>query len=263
MVSGITAFPNSVDQAVEARLAADPGLLRQWEEVSTRFRFVFAEPEAAFRKVDVDGMIRNADTAKSTLSTIAATPESFGALKGKTSLLASRADRDDRERASLNVPALARDLERYLRLRAEAEHKFEAEERAARVKVAVDIPALSPAAKNVLERVRDAIDRNDLPAVLAFALEDKMVKAELEGFARAVNERFGERSMLANGAKTPDEPTFEKLAAGVNAGQRDDLKSAWPTMRTAQQLAAQQRTAEGLKQAATMRQSQRQGLSLK
>jgi len=263
MVSGITAFPKSVDQAVKDRLAADPGLKKQWEEVSTRFRFVFAEPEAAFRKVDVDGMIGNADTAKSTLSTIAAKPESFGVLKGKIGLLASRADRDDRERAALNVPALVRDLERYLRLRAEAEHKFEAEERAARVKVAVDIPALSSMARQTLEKVRDATDRNDLPAALAFSLEDKMVKAELEGFARAVSERFGERSMLANSAKTPDGPTFEKLAAGMNAGQRDELKAAWPTMRTAQQLAAQQRTVEGLKQTEAMRQGQRQGLSLK
>ncbi|WP_029006377.1 Ti-type conjugative transfer relaxase TraA [Azorhizobium doebereinerae] len=263
MVAGITTFARSIDQAVENRLVADPALSRQWEEVSTRFRFVFAEPEAAFRKVDVDGMIRNADTARSTLSRIATRPESFGALKGKTGLLASRADREDRERAALNVPALARDLERYLRARAEAEDKHETEERAARVKAAVDIPALSPAAKNVLERVRDAIDRNDVPAALAFSLEDKMVKAELEGFARAVSERFGERSMLANGAKTPDGPAFEKLAAGMNATQRDELKSAWPTMRTAQQLAAQQRTAERLKQVEAMRQGQRQGLSLK
>ncbi|GLK70173.1 Ti-type conjugative transfer relaxase TraA [Ancylobacter dichloromethanicus] len=263
MVAGITAFLKSVDQAVEDRLAADPGLSRQWEEVSTRFRFVFAEPEAAFRKVDVDGMIRNADTAKSTLSTIAAKPESFGALKGKTGLLAGRADREDRERANLNVPALARDLERYLRLRAEAERKFEPEERVARVKVAVDIPALSSMARQTLEKVRDALDRNDLPAALAFSLEDKMIKAELEGFARAVSERFGERSMLANGAKTPDGPVFERLAAGMSAGQTDELKSAWSTMRTAQQLAAQQRTTEGLKQAEAMRQSQRQGLSLK
>ncbi len=263
MVAGITAFARSIDKAVEDKLAADPALRKPWEEVSTRFRFVFAEPESAFRKVDVDGMIRNVDTAKSTLSKIANQPESFGTLNGRTGLLASRADKEDRERATLNVPALARDLERYLTLRAEAERKHETEERAARMKVAVDIPALSPAAKNVLERVRDAIDRNELPAALVFSLEDKMVKVELEGFARAVNERFGERSMLANSAKTPDGPTFEKLAAGMNAGQRDELKAAWPTIRAAQQLAAQQRTAEGLKQAEAMRQSQRQGLSLK
>ena len=139
----------------------------------------------------------------------------------------------------------------------------EIEERAARVKVAVDIPALSPLARQTLEKVRDAIVRNDLPAALAFSHEDKMVKAELEGFARAVSERFGDRSMLSNAAKAPDGPAFEKLAAGMSAGQRNELKSAWPTMRTAQQLAAQQRTAEALKQAETMRQGQRQGLSLK
>ncbi|MEZ0213395.1 MAG: Ti-type conjugative transfer relaxase TraA, partial [Xanthobacteraceae bacterium] len=263
MVAGITAFARSIDKAVEDKLAADPALRKQWEEVSTRFRFVFADPESAFRKFDVDSMLKSADAARTTLSKIASQPESFGALKGRSGLLASRVDKEHRQRATLNVPALARDLERYLTLRAEAERKHETEERAARMKVAVDIPSLSPAAKNVLERVRDAIDRNNLPAALAFSLEDKMVKVELEGFARAVSERFGERSMLANGAKTPDGPTFEKLAAGMNAGQRDELKAAWPTIRAAQQLAAQQRTAEGLKQAEAMRQSQRQGLSLK
>ncbi len=263
MVAGATKFAKSIEQVVEDKLVADPALKKQWEEVSSRFHFVFAEPEAAFRKVDVDGMMKNAETAKSTLSALKDRPDSFGALRGRTGLLASRADKHDRERANLNTPALARDLERYLRLRAEAEHKHETEERAARVKVAVDIPALSPLARQILEKVRDAIDRNDLPAALAFSLEDKMVKAELEGFARAVSERFGERSMLANGAKAPDGPAFEKLATGMSASQRDELKVAWPAMRTAQQLAAQQRTAEALKQAETMRQSQRQGLSLK
>lgn len=90
------------------------------------------------------------------------------------------------------MPALARNLDRYLRERSEAEIRHETEERAARLKVSVDIPALSPAAKQTLERMRDAIDRNDLPAGLEYALADKMVKAELEGFARAVAERFGD-----------------------------------------------------------------------
>lgn len=263
MVAGVTAFAKSIDQAVEDRLAADPALKKQWEEVSTRFRFVFAEPESAFRKVDVDSMLKSADAARTTLSKIASQPESFGALRGRTGLLARRSDKEDRERASFNVSALARDLDRYLRARAEAERKHETEERAARMKVAVDIPALSSMARQTLEKVREAIDRNDLSSALAFSLEDKMVNVELEGFARAVNERFGERSMLANSAKTPDGPTFKKLATGMSAGQRDELRSAWSTMRTAQQLAAQQRTAEGLKQAEAMRQGQRQGLSLK
>lgn len=48
----------------------------------------------------------------------------------------------------------------------------------------------------------------------------------------------------------------------MNAAQRDELKAAWPAMRAAQQLAAQERAAAALKQAETRRQAQRPGLSL-
>lgn len=263
MVSGITTFAKSIDQAVEERLATDPGLKKQWEEVSSRFRFVFADPEAAFRKVDVDAMLKNADIAKSILTTLADKPESFGALKGKAGLLAGRADRETRDRAEKNAPALARDLERYLRQHAEAEHKHETEERAAREKVAIDIPALSPSAKQTLERIRDAIDRNDLPSAMAFAIEDKMVEAELVEFAKAVSVRFGARTFLGLAAKDADGKAFEAITKRMDAGQKDELKSAWPDMRISQQLAAAQRTAEATRQVETMRQTQSQGLSLK
>ncbi|WP_338835089.1 Ti-type conjugative transfer relaxase TraA [Bradyrhizobium septentrionale] len=262
MVAGITTFAKSIDQVVEDKLAADPALKKQWEEISTRFRFVFADPEASFRKVDIDSMLKDKATAQSTLSKLAEKPDSFGALKGKTGLLASRADKQDRQRADLNVPALARDLERFLRLRSEAEHRYEAEERAARLKVAVDIPALSPSAKQTLERIRDAIDRNDLPSALEFALEDKMIEAELEGFARAVSERFGERALVGLSAKDADGKVFEAISGGTNAAQKEELKAAWPDLRTAQQLAAQQRTAEAQKEADILRQARRPGLSL-
>ncbi|WP_029084649.1 Ti-type conjugative transfer relaxase TraA [Bradyrhizobium sp. th.b2] len=262
MVAGITTFAKSIDQVVEDKLAADPALKKQWEEISTRFRFVFADPEASFRKVDIDSMLKDKATAQSTLSKLAEKPDSFGALKGKTGLLASRADKQDRQRADLNVPALARDLERFLRLRSEAEHRYEAEERAARLKVAVDIPALSPSAKQTLERIRDAIDRNDLPSALEFALEDKMIEAELEGFARAVSERFGERAFVGLSAKDADGKVFEAISGGTNAAQKKELKAAWPDLRTAQQLAAQQRTAEAQKEADILRQARRPGLSL-
>lgn len=263
MVSGITAFAKTIDQVVEDRLAADPSLKKQWEEVLTRFRLVFADPESAFRKLDVDAMLKSTDTAKSTLAALKGKPDSFGALKGKTGLLAGRADKETRERAETNAPALARDLELFMRLRAEAERKYETEERASRLKVAIEIPALSTSAKQILERIRDAIDRNDLPAALEFALEDKMVKAELEGFAKAVSERFGERTFLGLAAKDADGKTFETITKGMDATEKAELSSAWPDLRTAQQLAAGQRTAEAQRQAEAMRQTQSQGLSLK
>ncbi|MGZ2433877.1 Ti-type conjugative transfer relaxase TraA [Rhizobium pisi] len=263
MVSGITTFPKSLDQAVEDKLAADPGLKKQWEDVSTRFQLVYAKPEAAFKAINVESMLKDQSVAQSILARIAGEPENFGALKGKTGLFASRGDKQDREKALANVPALARNLERYLRERAEAEFKHETEERAVRLKVSVDIPALSPSAKQTLERVRDAIDRNDLPAGLEYALADKMVKAELEGFAKAVSERFGERTFLPLAAKDTGGKTFETVTAGMTAGQKAEVQSAWNSMRTVQQLAAYERTTEALKQAETLRQTKSQGLSLK
>lgn len=262
MVAGITTFAKSIGQIVEDKLVADPALKKQWEDVSTRFRLVFSDPESSFRKVDVDAMLKDRQAAATTLSKLSEKPDSFGALKGKTGLLASRADKQERELAGKNAQALARDLERYLRLRSEAEHRYEAEERATRLKVAVDIPALSPSAKQTLERIRDAIDRNDLPSALEFALEDKMVEAELEGFARAVSERFGERSFTGIAAREADGKAFKTLSDGMNAAQKEDLKAAWPDLRTAQQLAAQQRTAAALKEAETVRQTQTKGLTL-
>ncbi|MGB3389037.1 MAG: BID domain-containing protein, partial [Pseudaminobacter sp.] len=263
MVAGITIFPKSVEQAAEDKLSADPALKAQWEDVSTRFRLVYAQPEAAFKAVNVDAMLKDSTLAKTTTAKIASDPESFGALKGKTGLLASREDKQDRETARLNAPALARNLDSYLRQRAEAERKHEAEERARRIKVAVDIPALSDRARQMLERVRDAIDRNDLPAALGFALADKMAKAEIDTFNKAVSERFGERSLLSNAASEATGPAFERQAFGMSPGERQKLATVWPMMRAGQQLAAHERTVQALKETEALRQSQRQSQVLK
>ncbi|CAN7615107.1 Ti-type conjugative transfer relaxase TraA [Devosia sp. LjRoot3] len=263
MVAGITVFPKSVEQAAEDKLVADPALKSQWEEVSTRFHLVYAQPEAAFSAINVDAMLKDAATAKSTTAKIGSEPESFGPLKGKTGLLVSRADREDRETAKVNAPALARNLEAYLRQRAEAERKHQAEERARRVKVSIDIPALSDHARQVLERVRDAIDRNDLPVSLGFALADKMAKAEIDSFNKAVSERFGERTFLSVAAKDAAGSAFEKQAFGMSPGDRERLASAWPMMRVGQQVAAHERTTQALKETEALRQSQRQSQVLK
>lgn len=263
MVSGITTFAKSIDQAVEDKVTADPGSKKQWQEVSTRFHLVYAQPESAFKAVDVDAMLKDESVAKSTLATIGSNPEHFGALKGKTGMFASRADKQEREKAETNAPALARNLDRYLRQRADAERKYEVEERAVRLNVSIDIPALSANAKETLERVRDAIDRNDLPAGLEYALADRQVKAELEGFAKAVAERFGERTFLPLAAKDSSGQTFNAITGAMTAGQKAEVQSAWNSMRTVQQLAAHERTTEALKQAESLCQKKSQGISLK
>ncbi|WP_313291568.1 Ti-type conjugative transfer relaxase TraA [Rhizobium rhizoryzae] len=263
MVAGITTFPKSIDQAVEDKLAADPALKKQWEEVSMRFHHVYAQPESAFKAVNVDAMLRDQAAAEKTIVRIASAPETFGALKGKTGLLASRGDRADRDRALKNVTPLADSISDYLRQRGNAERRNHAEELAVRRQVALEIPALSSNAKTVLERVRDAIDRNDLPSGLEYALADKMVKAELEGFAKSVAERFGERTFLPLAAKDATGEAFQHVTAGMNGAQKSEVQQAWNTMRTVQQLSAYERSATALKQAETLRQTKSQGLTLK
>ncbi len=263
MVSGTTTFPRSIVRVVEDRLSADPVLKDRWQEVSARFHYVFADPEAAFKAVNVDAMLTNETVAATTLMRIAERPESFGALKGKTGLFAGSTEKHARDTAILNAPALARDLQVFITHRVEATNRYEDEERAVRTKLSLDIPALSASAKQVLERVRDAIDQNDIPAGLEFALADRQVKAELEGFARAVSDRFGERTFLPLAAKTADGKAFEAASAGMQPAQKQELHSAWDTIRTVQQLATHERKAVALEQAETMRQTQTKGLSLK
>jgi hypothetical protein len=263
MVAGVTTFPKSIEQAVEDKLGADPGLKKQWEEVTTRFHLVYAQPEDAFKAIGVDAMLKGNGIAEKTFARIATQPESFGALRGRNGLLASRADKQDRAKAERNVGALAQSLNDYARLRAEAERKHKVKEQALRLKVAVDIPALSPNAKQVLERVRDAIDRNDLSAALEFALADKMVKAELDGVARTVSERFGERTFLSLAAKGTDGHVFQSVTADMTRQQKVEVQTAWNSMRTVQQLSVHERTAAALKQSETMRQTKNQGQTLK
>ncbi|WP_296081836.1 Ti-type conjugative transfer relaxase TraA [uncultured Agrobacterium sp.] len=262
MVAGITTFPKSIDQAVEDKLASDPTLKKQWEEVSMRFHHVYAQPESAFKAVNVDAMLRDQVVAERTIAKIASEPETFGALKGKTGLLASRRDKIDRDRALKNITPLADSISDYLRQRGDAERRNRAEELAVRRQVALEIPALSSNAKSVLERVRDAIDRNDLPSGLEYALADKMVKAELEGFAKAVTERFGERTFLPLAAKDTAGEAFQRVTSGMNAAQKSEVQQAWNTMRTVEQLSAYERSVTALKQTEALRQTRSQGLTL-
>ncbi len=263
MVAGITTFPKSIDQTVEDKLAADPALKKQWEEVSMRFHYVYAQPESAFKAVNVDAMLRDQAAAEKTIARIASKPETFGGLKGKTGLLASRGDKIDRDRALKNIAPLADSISDYLRQRGDAERRNHAKELAVRRQVALEIPALSSNAKSVLERVRDAIDRNDLPSGLEYALADKMVKAELEGFAKAVTERFGERTFLSLAATDTTDEAFQRVTSGMNAAQKSEVQQAWNSMRTVQQLYAHERNVTALKQTEAIRQTRSQGLTLK
>jgi Ti-type conjugative transfer relaxase TraA len=262
MVAGITTFARTLEQVVADKLEADTVLKRQWEDVSTRFHLVYAAPEAAFKAINVDALLTNEPLTRSTLARLATEPEQFGRLKGKAGLIVNRADRQDRQRALKNAPILVASLENFLRLRERAERLYRGEEIARRQTLSIDIPALSARAGEVLERVRNAIGRNDLPSALAFTLADRDIKAELDHFAKAVCKRFGERTFLTITAGDADGETFQRLTLGMGAGQKAQVQQAWDAMRAVQRLAAHQRAATALEQAESLRQTKSLGLSL-
>lgn len=263
MLAGIKSFPKTFAEAIEERLAIDPTLKKQWEEVGSRFQLVYADPQRAFRAIDFEAMLKNAGAASSTLAKIAVSPQTFGALRGLGGMLAWRSDKKDRERALANAGALSRDLECYLRLRHQAERKHQAEERTLRTKLAIEIPALSSRAMQALMQARDAIGRSDGQTALQGVHSDSNVRAELERFSKAVSERFGERAFLGIAAKDAKGELFNQVASRMTEAQKADLRTAWSALRTIQQVAAHERTALALKQAESLRQTRRQGLSLK
>jgi Ti-type conjugative transfer relaxase TraA len=259
MLPGVTTWPKSVAEAVEDKILADAACRKQWQEVSSRFALVFANPEVTFKAMNFDAVLHDPATRKATLDRLTTTPASFGDLRGDKGMLAGKAAAKARREAEANVATLSREIERYARLRGEALRKYDTEERALRLRVTVDVPALSPAATLVLERVRDAIDRNDLPNALAFALSNKMVAAEIEGFNKALVERFGDGAFLSNRAKEPKGAAFDAASAGLRENERPTLATMWPMLRAAQQLAAQQKlAAEAAKKVESQRQVERE-----
>ncbi|KPF44613.1 Ti-type conjugative transfer relaxase TraA [Rhizobium sp. AAP43] len=263
MVSGITAFPKPLAEVVEDKLQADPALQYAWKDISARFHLVYADPQLAFRAVNIETMLENDAVARSTITALLEKPDSFGALKGKTGLFAGSADVQTRKRALANAPTLARDIEAYIAKRTAAASRYEVEEVGVRQRLSLDIPALSPSARQALEGLRDAIDRNDVSAGPSLLSMEKAVKAELDGFGKAVATRFGERSFLPITARDADGKAFEALSTGMSPAQKTELRSAWDLLRAAQKLAAYERTTVALKQAEALRQTQSKGLSLK
>ena len=263
MVKGVSHLTLSIAEAAEKRLRADPALLKQWDAVSDRIRLVYEDPEAAFKAMRMEVVLEDRTTALKRLAEIEQNAATFGPLRGRTGLLANRAVREERRVAELNCPALSRDLERYLAMRETALKRYAAEEESLRQRTSIDIPSLSSAASRALEKIRDAIDRSDLPSALGFALADKMVKAELDAFNRAVAERFGERSLLVNAARDPSGPAFDKAAEGMALQDRQRLATAWPLLRASQQLGAHEQTQQALKESEALRQVQRQSRGLR
>lgn len=258
---GVATWAQSVQQLVEARMQSDATLTHAWTQLRDRIGQVYERPDEAMNAMHLSEALGAGQAERRAAETrivdqLTSDPDAYGALRGKIGLLASREARAERERALNNIPVLKDNLSRYIRLRGEIADLRMVELEWERDKNRVDIPALSPAADRVLERVRDAIDRNDLAAALGFALADKMVEAELEQLNQALARRFGERAFL--GSKEAKGQAYEAAATKIAEGDRAKLVSAWPSFHAAQRLAAHRRAEQ---QTRGLEQSRDQGIT--
>jgi hypothetical protein len=243
-IRGLATWAQSIPQLVEAKLQSDATLTHAWTQLRDRVAQVYEKPDGAMTTMNLSA-IMNANEAERQaaqsriVDQLGRDPEAFGAMRGRTGMFASSDAKAERQRALNNVPALKDNLARYVRLRAEIGDLRTVELSRERDRSRVDIPALSGSAQGVLDRIRDAIDRNDLSAALGFALADKMVKAEIDQLNKVLDQRFGERAFL--GSKEAKGPAYDAAAAQVAEGDRSNLVAAWPSFSAAQRIAAYER----------------------
>jgi len=260
-IRGLATWAQSIPQLVEAQLQSDATLTHAWTQLRDRVTQVYEKPDGAIDAMDLSAIMSSKEAERQAAQSrivdqLGRDPEAFGAMRGKTGMFASSDARAERQRALNNVPALKDNIARYVRLRAEIGDLRTVELSRERDRSRVDIPALSGSAQGVLDRIRDAIDRNDLSAALGFALADKMVKAEIDQLNKVLDQRFGERAFL--GSREAKSPAYDAAAARVAEGDRSKLVAAWPSFSAAQRVAAYERAQQ---QTRGQRQSRDQGMT--
>jgi hypothetical protein len=260
-IRGIATWAQSIPQLVEARMQSDATLTHAWTQLRDRVAQVYEKPDGAIDAMNLSAIMSANEAERQAAQSrivdqLGRDPEAFGVMRGKTGMFASSDAKAERQRALNNVPALKDNLARYVRLRAEIGDLRTVELSRERDRSRVDIPALSGSAQDVLDRIRDAIDRNDLSAALGFALAEKMVKAEIDQLNTALGQRFGERAFL--GSKEGKGPAYDAAAAKVAEGDRSKLVAAWPSFHAAQRVAAYERAQQ---QTRGQQQSRDQGMT--
>lgn len=240
---GIATWAQSIKQTVEAKVQGDATLTVHWTKINERMNFIYDKPEEAMKAMNLAPALNGEDaTAKAAqdriINQLVSDPEAYGAIKGKTGLLASGASKAQRQNALGHVDPLAKSIKDYIRIRAEVQELHAGTLRQERDRQRVDVPSISNNANHTLERIRDAIDRNDLHSHLGFALSDRIVRAEIEGLSKALDEKFGANTFSS---AEPKGKKFDAAAAKVMPEDQGKLAQSWPLFNAAQKVAAHQR----------------------
>lgn len=240
---GIATWAQSIGQAVEAKLQGDATLTVHWSKIQERMNYIYEKPDEAMKAMNLAPALSGDDAAAKAaqdriLNQLSSNPEAYGALRGKTGMFASSSAKAARANAVGQVDLLTKAMRNYIRIRAEVQELHTGTLRQERDRQRVDVPSISNNAEHTLERIRDAIDRNDLHSHLGFALSDKIVRAEIEGLNKALDEKFGPNTFSS---AEPKGKKFDAAAAKVTPDDRAKLVQSWPLFNAAHKVAVEQR----------------------
>ncbi|ACM39319.1 Ti-type conjugative transfer relaxase TraA (plasmid) [Allorhizobium ampelinum S4] len=240
---GIATWARSISQFVEAKVQGDATLTVHWTKINERLKFIYEKPDEAMKAMNLAPALNGDDaTAKAAqdriINQLASNPEAYGAIRGKTGMLASGAAKAQRQNALGHVDPLAKSIRDYVRIRAEVQELHTGTLRQERNRQRVDVPSISSNANHTLERIRDAVDRNDLHSQLGFALSDRIVRAEIEGLNKVLDEKFGANTFSS---AEPQGRKFDAAAAKVTPDDHGKLAQSWPLFNAAQKVAAHQK----------------------
>lgn len=244
-LAGVRTWPRAVSDEVQARMAQDANVTAAWALVSRRLSDTFVAPREALKAMEIERLVIGPEADRAAAQTalmgrLAQPLDSLGQLRGKTGLFASRADKQERQRAEARGPVIQDAISAYVRQRADFERKSGATVERERTRAGTDIPSLSAPARQTLERMSEAVGRGDVVGALDLLRADQKSQGELRALKDALDLRFGARAFLSRAAAGGQE--YEKASNRVAEGDRSQLAKTWPLFHALQKVAAMERT---------------------
>lgn len=221
LIAAVKEWPQSVQEAVEARISTRPTLQAANSRLEAAVHAVWQDPQAVLAE------LRNRiDVERRPVSEFAqdlrANPEAFGSLHGNRSLFG----RDDaaREKALAAVPLAVAALHDYGQVRGSLTADLTRDEERFRTLMREPVNDLSPAARELVGRI-EKTPAHELGAVLGSGNHGQAL-SELRGFIANVRERFGvpgslelDRNRLTQAIPNASPERLEAFTAGFSRAQ--------------------------------------------
>lgn len=233
--------------AVAAAVAADPDVRREREALGHYLAGAYRDPRQA--RVRLDELVKMHGHT-SVAQRIAADPGQLGERRGKTSLFAGSAARQDRATAERVMGAIGPAVSRMGEAETAAAQGYRANVEAQRRAEATGIPSLSERAQAAIGADAAAKDEAGRAQVWKAVRADRHLAGELDEFMRAVERRFGaeglralDRSGMIEGARVEQDErvALTEIGRTVQAVRRSERAASTET----RWLTASQRVGQG------------------